>query len=277
MNEPIEKGFAFTDHDFRFIQSLVSKKTGIELASHKKNMVYSRLVRRIRHLKIDSFSQYCDILNADTNGGELINFVNAITTNVTKFFREEHHFKHLKEVVAAELVENGFRKIRMWSAGCSMGMEAYSMAMTMHDALPGIQQMDFKILATDIDTEVLKKGSEGEYPAEVLANIPKEYQREYVESSSDKNQVRISDTLRNLVSFKQMNFLDAWPVKGPFQVIFCRNVVIYFSKETQRVVFDKFADRLVMGGWLYIGHSENLFNVSNRFESLGHTIYRKIA
>ncbi|NDF11990.1 MAG: chemotaxis protein CheR [Proteobacteria bacterium] len=277
MNAAIEKGFEFSDRDFRFIRTMVSEKTGIELAEHKKNMVYSRLVRRIRTLNIGGFREYCEILSSDSSGSELINFVNAITTNVTRFFREEHHFHYLRDVVVKELTEQKPEKIRIWSAGCSVGMEAYSIAMTMLSAMPELAYKDFKILATDIDTEVLGKGAAATYPSEVLKDIPQEYHRKYLETSDDGETVTVTDELRKFVTFKRMNFLDHWPVKGQFQVIFCRNVVIYFNKEVQRAIFDKFADRMVDNGCLCIGHSENLFNVSTRFRSVGTTIYRKIA
>jgi chemotaxis protein methyltransferase CheR len=267
------KEFAFTDEDFHFLASLVAEKTGIVLAEHKKSMVYSRLARRLRALGLSQFSQYRALLSEDS--GEMINFVNAVTTNVTHFFREGHHFEHLKNAVLSPMATKpGAKKFRLWSAGCSMGMEPYSIAMTMCESIPALEGWDARILATDIDTNVLETGTKGSYSAEVLEDIPEPYRRKYTFEEGGK--VNMADRLKRLIAFKQLNLLDPWPMKGPFDVIFCRNVVIYFSKDLQRVIFDKYANMLKPGGWLYIGHSENLFNVCNRFESMGKTIYRKI-
>ncbi len=275
MADVADREFSFTDDDFRYLADLVGEKTGIVIAEHKRSMVYSRVARRIRANDLKSFAQYRELLEKESSG-EMMNFVNAVTTNVTHFFREGHHFEHLRDKVFEPMIKaNASKRIRIWSAGCSMGMETYSIAMTLCESIPGVETWDAKILATDIDTNVLNTGRRGIYSKEVMEDIPSQYHRKYV-LRADAEHVQMVDRLQRLISFKQLNLLDEWPMSGPFDVIFCRNVVIYFSKDLQRVIFDKYANLLKPNGWLYIGHSENLFNVSDRFESVGKTIYRKI-
>ena len=153
------------------------------------------------------------------------------------------------------------KKLRIWSAGCSAGMEPYSIAMVLREVLPEVDSWDAKILATDLDTNMLNTGIEGEYKISEFEDIPKNYQEEFVKVSNAQDKIAMSPRLKKLISFKQLNFIDPWPVKGPFDIIFCRNVVIYFTKETQKVLFDKFANVMAPDGILYIGHSESLHNV----------------
>jgi chemotaxis protein methyltransferase CheR len=275
-HQPEEREFAFSDRDFRFLADMVRQKTGIVLAEHKSDMVYSRLARRLRSLRLKSFSEYIDLLKSDAGEEEIGNFVNAITTNLTKFFREEHHFTHLHDDVLLPIASNppSNRRIRIWSAGCSSGMEPYSIAMTLKNAIRDVNKWDARILATDIDTNMLSKGISGEYPIDQLEHIPVPYRADV--STVGKEFMRMSDNLKQLIAFKQLNLLEKWPMQGPFDVVFCRNVVIYFDKPTQQRLFSRIADMLKPQGWLYIGHSENLFKVCDRFELLGRTIYRKV-
>lgn len=272
-----EREFAFSDHQFRLLAERCNKQTGIVLAAHKKDMVYSRLVRRIRALKLSGFQEYCDLIEEDGGGEEIGHMVNAITTNLTSFFRESHHFDHLFQEVLAPLAAHPpeGKRLRLWSAGCSAGMEPYSMAMTMKAAIKNIGQWDAKILATDIDTNMLATGMAGEYVMEQYQNIPQGYRSDVTVLKSDER-IRMADSLKQLIAFKQLNLLGNWPMKGSFDAIFCRNVVIYFDKPTQATLFDRMANLLKPGGWLYIGHSENLFKVCNRFELIGRTTYRKV-
>jgi len=271
MREASEREFAFSDNDFKFITELVSKRTGIVLQERKRDMVYSRLARRLRALNIQNFADYCTLLTSD-NPEEITNFVNAITTNLTGFFREGHHFEHLHHLITSKTGSD--KTLRIWSAGCSTGQEPYSIAMTVLDALPNIAAWDVKILATDIDTNVLGKGAAGIYATKDAESISPAYLREYTTSQGDK--LLMSDKLKRLIHFKQLNLLGAWPMKGPFDIIFCRNVVIYFDKPTQRDLFNRYATILKPAATLYIGHSENLSNVCDRFELVGRTIYKKI-
>lgn len=270
-----EREFTFSDEEFRFLAELANTRTGIVLAEHKRDMVYSRLVRRLRALNLTSFSQYCDLLQSEDGEEEIGNLVNAITTNLTRFFREPHHFEHLHDHVLKPLAgESAAKKLRLWSAACSSGMEPYSIAMTLRSAIPRLSGWDAKILATDIDTNMLGTARKGEYSDSEYANIPNLY-RDGITRNDER--MRMPEELKQLIAFKHLNLLQTWPIKGQFDAVFCRNVVIYFDKETQKKLFDRMAERIKPGGWLYIGHSETLNHICDRFESIGRTIYRRIA
>lgn len=270
-----DREFAFSDREFRILADLAQARTGIVLAEHKKDMVYSRLVRRLRALNLPSFAAYCALVQSHEGADEIGHLVNAITTNLTRFFRETHHFEHLRDQVLAPMVKAKNKRLRIWSAGCSAGMEPYSIAMTAQSAIADVDTWDARILATDIDTNMLATGMQGEYAAEQYEHIPAAYRAD-VALSPGGDRIQMSDRLRQRIAFKPLNLLEHWPMKGPFDVVFCRNVVIYFDKPTQAKLFSRIADLLVPDGWLYIGHSENLFNVCDRFELVGRTIYRKV-
>ena len=270
-----EREFSFSEREFRFLADLANKRTGIVLAEHKKDMVYSRLVRRLRALGLKSFAGYCELMQGPEGDDEIGNLVNAITTNLTSFFREGHHFEHLHDQVLLPLAATKTKRLRIWSAGCSAGMEPYSIAMTVKSAFKDLKSWDAKILATDIDTNMLNRGMAGEYATEQYENIPANYRGD-VTQNKKADTIQMSDDLKALISFKSLNLLEGWPMKGPFDAVFCRNVVIYFDKQTQAKLFNRMADLIKPNGWLYIGHSENLFKVCDRFELLGRTIYRKV-
>jgi chemotaxis protein methyltransferase CheR len=270
-----EREFAFSDRDFRFLADLANKKTGIVLSDQKRDMVYSRISRRLRALGFTDFSQYCDLLKTSEGDNEIGNLVNAITTNLTHFFREKHHFEHLHKTLLVPLQASGAKRLRIWSAGCSSGMEPYTIAMTLRHAIASIDSWDARILATDIDTNMLDRGVRGEYTIEEYDNIPASM-RDEVTCNKHDGTMQMSDGLKKLIAFKHLNLLEAWPMRGMFDAIFCRNVVIYFDKETQKKLFNRMADLMDVGGWLYIGHSENLAKVTDRFELVGRTIYRKV-
>ena len=276
----VDREFSMTDADFEFIRKLSKEKTGIELGDHKKEMIYSRIVRRIRQLKKGSFTEYCRFLETDGEQ-ELTHFVNAITTNLTSFFREGHHFEYLKDQVLPELkkLHSRDKKIRIWSAGCSTGEEPYSIAMTLSGACK-IPEWNAKILATDLDTNVVAHGKRGIYARDRVDGLPpsivKNHFSHYAGSRPNESVYEVDEDIKKYVTFNKLNLLGNWPMKGQFDVIFCRNVVIYFNKETQRQLFDRYANILAPNGYLFIGHSESLHGVTKRFESLGRTIYRKI-
>lgn len=270
--------FVMTDSDFNFIRKEVYGICGIVLGDHKKQMVYSRLTRRIRALNLRSFSDYIGYLK-NHKEAELSEFVNAITTNLTSFFRENHHFDFLKaEAMQALLKENrSSRKIRAWSAGCSTGEEPYSILMTIMDVLPK-SGWDFKLLATDLDSNVLAKAAAGVYNLEQVQELPESYQRRWftrVADSQRQPQCEVRDELKAFAHFKRLNLLAQWPMKGPFDIIFCRNVLIYFDQQTKDKLIDRYAKLLRPGGYLFIGHSESMKRDHGVFDSLGHTIYRK--
>lgn len=278
-NDLREKEFHFTDKEFRFISKLVGERTGIVLSDSKRQMVYGRLSRRLRQLKLTHFSDYCDLL---TRGDEteLVEFTNAITTNLTAFFRENHHFEYLKNRLLPELVKKkaDSKRIRIWSAGCSSGEEPYSIAMCVREVFPRSAGWDVKILATDLDSNMVQRGKDGIYTAERVEGLSDQRLKKWVKKGSGANSdmVRMSDDLKSLITFKQLNLMHDWPFKGKFDLMFCRNVVIYFNKETQRELFDRYANVLEDDAHLFIGHSESLHKVTERFDLLGQTIYKKI-
>ncbi|MCC6207493.1 MAG: protein-glutamate O-methyltransferase CheR [Gammaproteobacteria bacterium] len=272
-----ERDLVFTDADFDYIRRVVVEQTGIVLSDQKRELVYGRLAKRLRALGLHTFADYCGHLERSPD--ELHELVNAITTNLTSFFREPYHFDYLRDTVLPELLRSNAqsRRIRIWSAGCSTGEEPYSIAMVLRDALPSGEGWDARILATDIDSNVLAKAQEGIYQEERATGVPERYlRRGFRKGQGDHaGMLRVGDEVRSLITFRQLNLMKDWPMHGPFDVIFCRNVVIYFDKPTQRRLFDRYADILVDGGHLFIGHSETLFKVSERFTLIGRTIYRK--
>ena len=273
-----KKEFPFTDRDFSYIQELVAERTGIVLSEIKRDMVYSRVVKRIRQLDVNDFGDYISLLKSGDEQ-EMVEFTNAITTNLTSFFREPHHFEYLTKTLLPELKAKKYdRQIRIWSAGCSSGEEPYSIAMTMRDFFPASSGWDIRILATDLDTHMVDRAAKGVYKEDRVTGIDKKQLRKWVKKGKGKmlGEVKICNEIREMVSFKQLNLMHEWPIRGPFDFMFCRNVVIYFNKETQKELFSRYADLLAPDADLFIGHSESLHNVSDRFKSLGKTIYKKI-
>lgn len=270
--------FEFSDANFERIRQFVSEHTGIVLTDKKKDMVYGRLSKRVRKGSFGSFDAFCDALEAGDEAEQEF-MINAITTNLTAFFRENHHFEYLANTLIPELVEKkGHNKrLRIWSAGCSTGEEPYSIAMTLKESLPDFDDWDVKILATDLDANVVAQGKSGIYRADRITGIPDiRIKRWFRRGRGDRSDmVKVSSELQQMISFKRLNLLHKWPINGPFDLIFCRNVVIYFDKETQKGLFDRYADILVPDAHLFIGHSETLYKVTTRFDSLGKTIYRK--
>jgi chemotaxis protein methyltransferase CheR len=267
--------FAFTPEDFAAIARKVQTRTGIVLGASKRNLVYGRLGRRLRALGCSRFDEYCALLEGPDSEDEQVAMVNAITTNLTGFFRESHHFDTLAREIIPELVRSHGHRLRVWSAGCSSGEEPYSIAMTILSALPQRNQWDALILATDVDTNMVATGKAGLYDAARIELVPPELRRRFV-LPVDDDMMEMAPVLKQIIRFKPLNLLQPWPMRGTFDVIFCRNVVIYFDKDTQRALFDRYADLLKPDGWLFIGHSESLFRVSDRFRHLGRTTYRKI-
>lgn len=278
-NSPQEFGreFEFTTSDFSKLQKLVAEHTGIVLSDAKRNMVYGRIARRLRATSIDSFAEYLDRLQDDED--ELVNFINAVTTNLTAFFREKHHFDYLTTTgfPALEKTNAASRRIRIWSAGCSTGEEPYSLAMTVKQYFASRPGWDVKILASDLDTNVIDHGANGIYDADRVKDLPSGILSRWFMRGKEGNQgkVRVKHELQHLIEFRQVNLLQPWPFKGPFDLIFCRNVVIYFDMPTKIKLFSRYADILVPNGHLFIGHSESLFKVSDRFQLIGNTIYQK--
>jgi len=275
----VKKEFDFSDKHFNHIRNIVSEHSGIVLSDAKRDMVYSRLVRRLRKTGMSNFDDYCLLLE-NKNHEEFTHFSNAITTNLTSFFRENHHFDFLAESVLPKLMQRNkdSKKIRVWSAGCSTGMEAYSIAMVLKEVIPENQGWDIKILATDLDTNVLETASNGIYKQDSVTGVTDvRMTRWFMKGRAENSEnVKLSRQLRDIITFKQLNLLNSFPFKGPFDIIFCRNVVIYFDKATQKVLFDKFANIHANDSYLFIGHSETLYNVTERYKLIRNTIYKKI-
>ena len=263
---------------FDFFRDLAKAQAGITLPDDKRNMVYRRVSKRLLALDIQDFQSYQELLSAPEGETEIEFFVNALTTNKTEFFRENHHFEHLAAVVLPGLVkrQETSRKLRIWSAGCSSGQEPYSIAMTLAESISDLACWDAKILATDIDTDIIAQGRKGSYPVAEIQEIPTQLRQKYIDVHAGDGG-RMNYALRSLITFNQLNLHGPWPMQGKFDVIFCRNVIIYFDKPSQCQLFDRFANLLRDGGYLYIGHSESLYKVTERFRSIGQSIYQRIA
>jgi chemotaxis protein methyltransferase CheR len=278
MQSAPQREFSFHDRDFQQITRLVREKTGIVLGERKRDLVYGRLARRIRALGLSDFTDYCAHLESSEGQSECRMMVNAITTNLTGFFREPHHFEFLAKQIAADAKASrpgSTRRLRIWSAGCSSGEEPYSIAMTLRSVMGG-GAWDAKVLATDIDTDMVATAKAGRYPAGSTASIPVNMQR-YLGRQAAGEHVVMPDGLRSMIVFKPLNLFDEWPMRGPFDAVFCRNVMIYFDMEAKRTLFDRFADILKPSGWLFIGHSESLFRLTPRFRHAGRTIYERVS
>jgi chemotaxis protein methyltransferase CheR len=269
---------ALSDREFERVKQRVYRVAGISLSDAKRTLVVSRLYKIVRALGLSSFDTYLDYLERHGSREDAQNFVNALTTNLTRFYREDHHFEHLVEYVGTLLARpqrlspDGRPRLRIWSAGCSTGQEPYTIALALLAAYPDLRRWDFRILATDIDTEVLARAATGIYPESELAGLSPERAAQF-ERRGDGT-IAVPEAARSLITFKPLNLMDAWPVKGPFDAIFCRNVAIYFDKPTQAMVFGRFRALLAPDGFLYIGHSENLGTGAADFRLVGKTIYQ---
>lgn len=269
--------FALSEREFNRVKARVYAQAGISLSDAKRTLVVSRLSKIVRALSLPSIDAYLDYLEHSGSDVDAQDFVNALTTNLTRFYREDHHFEHLAGYVRSLMTQprataGGRPRLRIWSAGCSTGQEPYTIALCLLAALPDLRRWDFKVLATDIDTNVLAKASLGVYPQSELNGLAVERARLF-ERSGDGS-VRIPMAARAVVSFKPLNLMAAWPMKGPFDAIFCRNVAIYFDKQTQGTLFGRLGKILSPGGFLYIGHSENLGSGGEGFKLVGKTIYQ---
>jgi chemotaxis protein methyltransferase CheR len=269
--------FPFTNEDFSRIALLLRQESGIHLRASKTALVYSRLTKRLRALHIDNFREYCKLLAASSD--ERVNMLAALTTNVTRFFREPHHFEHLKSHVLPDLLDAARRgaPVRLWSAGCSSGQEAYSIALAILSLAPEAAARDVRVLATDIDPVMVARGRKGVYGSAELRDVPLEMKRRWFEpvAGEARGVLRANDELRALVAFRELNLNGPWPMRGQFHAIFCRNVVIYFDEATQSQLWSRMLPLLSQGGCLYIGHSERVSGpAQNAFESAAITAYR---
>ncbi|RUO98741.1 protein-glutamate O-methyltransferase CheR [Hyphomicrobium sp.] len=271
--------FAFTDANFREIARIAKAEAGIDLPQSKATLVYSRLAKRLRALGIRSFSDYCTTVRE--NDDERNSMIAALTTNVTRFFREPHHFEHLRKSIIEPIAESARRgnRVRLWSAACSTGQEPYSMALTVLSVIPEAASLDVRILATDLNPHVVAHGRRGCYQKEEVADVPAGLRSSWFGPDPENpggSTLRVDDDVRSLISFQELNLMGAWRFKGPFDAIFCRNVVIYFDRETQNTVWSRLTSLLKENGALYIGHSERVAGQATALLTTdGITTYRK--
>ena len=271
-----QREFNFTRKQFVWVRDKLYEHCGIVLSDHKESMVYNRLVRRVRDLKLDGFDSYLSYL--ESHPAEFNQFVNALTTNLTAFFREAHHFDFVRDHVVPQIRQSGRRNVRCWSAGCSLGEETYSLAITLAESFANMPSMDWRIHATDIDSDVLAHGSSGVYMRERLNAVPeRQLHRWFLKGSgAQAGKVKIKPELRRHIDFQQVNLMADWPIDGPLDFIFCRNVMIYFDQQTQARLLGRMAELLRPNAYLFIGHSESINKLTDRFRLVGKTIYQKV-
>lgn len=279
---PIDAHLTITDREFKVLRELIHRETGIALAEYKRTLVCSRLARRLRHHGLSTYADYYDLLtNADPEKRELREMINAITTNKTDFFREYHHFEFLAQHVFPAVAREHAPRLRLWSAGTATGEEAYSLAITVCEAFGlRLNECDIKILATDIDTQVLEHAESGLYTLDQIAPVAPNLQRRYFLRGvgMQEGKVMAKPVLRSLIRFRRLNLIETpWPMHGPFDVIFCRNVLIYFDKATRQCLLEHFAAMLKEGGYLMLGHSESIHGhgYDNLYTAIAHSSYRR--
>jgi chemotaxis protein methyltransferase CheR len=270
--------YDMSDEDFQRIRRLVRERLGIALAESKRELVYGRLSRRLRALRLHDFHAYLQHIETG-DADELQHFCNAITTNLTSFFRESHHFDFLAQQLLPELERSQGRsaRLRIWSAGCSTGEEPYSIAMVLLESVPDLRGRDVRILATDIDTNVLAHARDGLYGSERLEKMDSGRVQRWFEPAPDGQKFTVRDELKQLISFRPLNLMSDWPMQGPIDVIFCRNVMIYFDRDTQRQIVTRMAALQRPDDHLILGHSESLLQVSKQYRLVGDTIHRRLA
>lgn len=270
-----------TDKDFKNISDIVYKHCGINLHEGKKGLVRSRLTKRLRVYGFETFPEYMKYINDDESGKEFSIFIDSLSTNLTSFFRESQHFDFLSEKFLPSLMERKEKKrnfrIRAWSAGCSSGEEPYSIAITLLEAIKGQACWDAKILATDISTRILESAKKGIYNEERVRPVSPMQKNKYLLKTRDRKEklYEVGDSLRKMINFQYLNLMEGWPVKGPIDFIFCRNVMIYFDKSTQCRLVNRYWELLDSGGLLFTGHSESLTGIDHKFDYIQPTIYMK--
>jgi chemotaxis protein methyltransferase CheR len=270
---PSEPDGAFSDVDFRMIVDLIHREAGIVVREHKQAMVKGRLHRRARELGLSSIAAYCAVLRGPKAAAELPGLMNALTTNHTAFYREQHHFEHLEKVLAAEFT--GVPRLRLWCAAASSGEEPYTIAATLAAAFGGRPRGDCLMLATDLDSNVLAVAEDGRYPASAFEKLTAQQRDRLALRPAGEDRMAMPDAWKALIRFRQLNILHDWPFRGPFQIIFCRNMLIYFDQPTKVDVVRRLVSVLAPGGYLYLGHSEALPGAVAGLSAVGRTIYRR--
>ena len=274
-----------SDREFKLFRDIVYEKGGINLHEGKKELVRARIGKRIRQIGLSSFKDYYEYMVSDDSGHELTQFLDAISTNLTSFFREKKHFDYLESDVLPEIITkekiDGTNTIKVWSAGCSTGEEPYSLSICLSEFLlkhPEARMWDFKILATDLSTKVLRTAEMGIFHKKRIENIDRAILKKYFQIGQNNwvDHFRIKRQIRSRIEFKRFNLIEAFPEYNKFAVIFCRNVMIYFDKKIQEQLVNKFYNCLIKGGHLFIGHSESLMGIKHEFTYVKPTVYRKL-
>lgn len=270
--------FEYTKKDFDALRRISNAHTGIIVGDDKFDMFYSRLSKRLRVYGLRRFSEYVSFLQENPDQ-EFEQFINSITTNLTSFFRENHHFDYLRDQLLPQLLRRNAqsRRIRIWSAGCSTGEEPYSIAMTLSEGLAAHRDWDVRLLATDIDSNVVTTAAAGVYSLDRASGLSRSRLERWFRKGRGENahRIRVKPELQRMISFKLLNLMGDWPMKGPFDAIFCRNVLIYFDAPTKECLVQRFAELLPPGGHLLVGHSESLSKVSAGVKLIGNTVYVK--
>ncbi len=261
-------------NQFQEISRIIYQQCGISLKSGKEALVRARLMKRLRALQIRSVKEYMDLISSEKGRTEIGTLIDVMTTNKTSFFRESAHFDYLAEEILPGLDQ---RRLRFWSAACSSGEEPYTLAMVLREAIPSIDQKDILILSTDISNEMLETARAGVYSHDRMAGIPRPYVQKYFErdTNGSGDHYRVGPGLRKLIRLAPLNLMQPWPMKGSFNVVFCRNVMIYFDRPTQQRLVNRFWDLLEPGGFLFVGHSEGLSGIHHEFQYMKPAIYKK--
>jgi chemotaxis protein methyltransferase CheR len=273
---PLDMNYTITPKEFEQFRALIYQECGISLNESKKTLLVSRLSKRLRTLELDSFQAYYDLLSGQTESDEFTLLLDLVSTNKTDFFREPKHFDFLREQILPTLQST--RRVRIWSSASSSGEEPYTIAMTLYDSVPDPERWDFQILASDISTRVLARAASGVYEGERVRDLPTGLvERHFLKGKGERaGMIKVKPHLSQMVRFRRINLMDdTFPIKSPLDLIFCRNVMIYFDHPTQTQLVTKFHRYLKPGGYLFIGHSESLQRLDQPFESVAPTIYRK--
>lgn len=280
--ELLKKQAELTDEQFHKIADFIQTNVGIKMPDQKKIMVQSRLQARLKALNIDSFDEYINFAFSvgSKSDEEIALMIDVITTNLTSFFRENPHFEYMKSNVLPEFVKNGWTNVEIWSAACSSGQEPYTLSMVMQEFMRSNKNQiaDYSILATDISSRVLEKAENAVYTMDDIESLSFDLKKKYFlkAKKQDDIRVRVKPEVRKKVHFDRLNFMDSsYPIKTKKHIIFCRNALIYFDKETQEAVIRKLIEHLVPNGYLFLGHSETIFGMNLPLKTVGPTIFKK--
>jgi chemotaxis protein methyltransferase CheR len=262
--------------EFERICKILFEQSAIVLREGKEGLVRSRLAKHVRRLGLESYTEYLEAVNADASGRERSDMIDSLTTNKTSFYREGAHFEYLQDEVLPKLLA-ARERVRIWSAGCSSGEEPYTLAMLLHELVRDPVQRDVRILATDLSSKVLGMAREATYPEAAIAELPWSGAERYFTrvNAGGQRALRVRDDVRSLIRFARLNLMEQWPMDGGFQVIMCRNVMIYFDKQVQARLVDRFWELLAPGGHLFVGHSESLTSLKHRFTYVQPAVYVK--